>query len=854
MPPVVLGVAALGGAALAAGGIGAALAAGGLIGIAANFGASMLLSAAAQALMPQPTVAMQARTVTVREPVMPREMVYGRARKGGVIVFLHANGDKDQYLHLVIVLAAHRVKSIGAIYFEGEEAIDSDSTAQGRWSGKVTVEKRLGAEGQSAFAGLVEEVSEHWTEEHRLAGCAAIYLRLTYDADAFPGGIPNITVDLEGKDDILDPRSGEQVYTENAALCVADYMAHATYGIGAGIGAEDGIDVDTLVEAANICDEVVPLAAGGTEPRYSCNGVVTLSESPKTIIEAMLTAMAGRCIWQGGRWRLQAGAYRIPEITLGVDDLREGGLQLTTRLSRASNFNAVRGQFVSPENDWQPDDFPAYASDVYLSEDGGEQIWRDIALPFTISAAAAQRLAKIELERARRQMSVKLDGKLSAWSVAVGEAVQLDYARWGFATKPFDVQSMRLDLVQMGDAPLLVPELVLRETSPLIYDWAASEEQIYAAAPRTNLPSAFAAAAPGRPEISEELYVTRDGGGAKVLIRVTWAAAASSFVGQYQLEGQCDGGAWLDYGRTSGTTLELRDASPGHWKFRVKAISVLGVSSDWRTREAEILGLTAPPEALRNLTLQTAGGLAILKWTRAADPDVRVAGNIVIRHSTESIPTWANSYSMDRVAGSEAIAVVPLKPGIYLLRAEDSGGRLGPVTTVSTKGAQALSFAPIDSLQADPGFPGGTTDLAVVGSTLRLATSTDEAGVPGTTKLEGLYSFGAGLDFGAVRRLRLRSQISVAALALLDQIDARAELIDTWADFDGTEGAEIDVVVEVRETDDDPLGTPSWGPWGRVDNHEIEARAIEARAWLRTGDPAFTPVVSALRLHADEVA
>ena len=181
-------------------------------------------------------------------------------------------------------------------------------------------------------------------------------------------------------------------------------------------------------------------------------------------------------------------------------------------------------------------------------------------------------------------------------------------------------------------------------------------------------------------------------------------------------------------------------------------------------------------------------------------------------------------------------------------------GRLGPVTTVSTKGAQALSLAPIDSLQADPVFPGGTTDLTVVGSTLRLATSTDEAGVPGTTTLEGLYSFGAGLDFGAARRLRLRSQISVAALALLDQIDARTEPIDAWADFDGTEGAEIDVVVELRETDDDPLGLPNWGPWGRVDNHEIEARAIEARAWLRTGDPAFTPVVSALRLHADEVA
>jgi len=61
------------------------------------------------------------------------------------------------------------------------------------------------------------------------------------------------------------------------------------------------------------------------------------------------------------------------------------------------------------------------------------------------------------------------------------------------------------------------------------------------------------------------------------------------------------------------------------------------------------------------------------------------------------------------------------------------------------------------------------------------------------------------------------------------------------------------VVVEIRETDGDPSGTPVWSAWGRVDNHEIEARAVEARAWLRTADRAFTPVVSRLRLHADEV-
>jgi hypothetical protein len=286
---------------------------------------------------------------------------------------------------------------------------------------------------------------------------------------------------------------------------------------------------------------------------------------------------------------------------------------------------------------------------------------------------------------------------------------------------------------------------------------------------------------------------------------------------------------------------------------RIKSVSAMGVSSAWRTRVAEVLGLAAPPVALENVTLQAAGGLAILKWARAADPDVRVAGNIVIRHSSEAPASWANSYAMDRVAGSEAIAVVPLKPGTYLLRAEDSGGRLGPVTGIATRGAQALAFAPVQSLQADDSFPGAKTDLVVGPGGLRLASTVDAGGVPYVPQTQGLYAFGAGMDFGAVRRVRLRSEIRLAVLALLDRIDARVTPIDNWADFDGTDGAQTDVVVEVRDTDDDPAATPAWSDWGRIDNHEIEARAIEARAWLRTEDAAYTPVVSRLRLYADEV-
>ena len=863
MPPVVIGAVALGGAAVAAGGLTAAFAAGGLIGFAANFGASMLLSGAAQSLMPSPTVgsmALQSRSVTVREPVMPRDMVYGRVRKGGVLVFMHSTGDADKDLHLVIVLAGHRVKSIGAIYFEGEMAFDAAGAPIGRWANSAYVEKRLGSETQTAFEGLRAAAPEHWTAAHQVQGCAAIYLRLTYDADVYPGGLPNVTVDLEGKDDIYDPRLDRRIYSENPALCLADYMAHPRFGIGAGIGAADGLEVASLIEAANICDEEVALSGGGVEPRYSCNGVITLSETPKVIIEAMLTSMAGRAVWQAGQWRLRAGAYRIPIEILTREDLREGGLALTTRQSRSASFNAVRGQFVSPENDWQPDDFPAVRSEVYRTEDNGEEVWRDIALPFTISASMAQRLAKIELERHRRQQSLRLSGKLKAWRVGAGETALFYDPRWGFAGegfesgKPFEVLSVRLDLSGSGESARLVPELILRETSPLIYDWEASEEQIYKAAPRTNLPSAFDIEAPGAPQAEEELYVTRDGSAVKVLLRVRWLEAPTAFVESYQFEARRDGAEWQDYGRTTGTVMELRDIRPGQWDFRVKALSALGVASAWREGALEVLGLTAPPELLTGLTVQSAGGLAVLKWHRSVDVDVRVGGNIIIRHSKDPNATWANSVLMDRVSGGEAIAVVPLKPGTYLFRAEDSEGRLGPVSQVVTKAAQILGFKELTSLTADPEFVGTTSDLMVESGTLQLAQGFAADGTPEVTAPEGLYSFSERLEFGTLKRVRLRSDILVGASRLSDVIDDRLGKIDTWADFDGSEGAEIDVVLEVRETDDDPNGPdPLWGPWGRIDTSEIEAWAVEARAWLRTKDPSFTPIVSHLRLIAEEV-
>jgi len=866
MPPVVAAFGAISGAVSA--GV-AALSATTFGAFILQAGTSLALSALASALAPRPRapqVELRARTLSIRQPVAPRELVYGFVRKGGTFVFMHSTGHRQQFLHIVIVLASHPVFNIETVYFDGVPAIDRNGNGINRWAPYVSaVEKAFGVQTSNPFPILSQQTGI-WTAAHQLRGCAAIAMRLEFNPDAFPTGIPAISVDIAGKSNVFDPRTGDRRFTRNAALCLADYMSLDRFGLGAEIGAETGVDTLTLIEAANICDEVVPVPGGGTEARYACNGVVSLADTPREIIQSMLTAMAGRAVHRGTRWHLLAGAYRSPSVTFGPGDVDERGITVATRVSMRENCNGVRGKFISPENDWQPDDFPGVRSAVYVAEDRGEERWRDISLPFTISAATAQRLAKIELERTRRQISAQFAGKLSLYRATAGDTANLTFPYFGFSGKPFDVQSVRFAGAGDNGARL---EVVLRETSPLVYAWDATEAQIYAAAPRTNLPSAFNVGPARNLQATEDLFLGSPGSGLKTRVNLTWLESLSIGVIEYDVAfRQLPNGPWVSVGVTRNTEAQILDVAPAVYEFRVVARSQLGVTAAATFLRQEIFGLRAPPQQLQNVTIQSAGGLAIIKWAQSADLDVRIGGAVVIRHSTNTPAVWANSVVMDEVAGAQAIAVVPLKPGSYLVRARDSSGVYGPAVELFASGAQALAFAPITTLQADPVFSGAKTDLFASSGVLTLnvgdpwdATPGDWDDRPrlfdeaGPARPSGLYEFAAGMDFGSVRRVRLRSEIRFVTENIFDLWDDRSGLFDEAEGlFDGTDAAVCDVLVEVRTTPGDPAGSPVWSGWSRLDSSELTARGVQARAIVTTEDGTFRPLIDTLRVIADEVA
>lgn len=576
------------------------------------------------------SVAASDRAITARQPVAPWRVVYGRARMGGTYTFLHTTGSDNEYFHIVITLAGHRVKSIGVMYFDGEAATDADGVPVSAYDGYVTVVKRLGHADQTAIAELISAAPDKWTADHKQSGRAHVYVRLKYSRDTFPNGLPNITFDIEGKDDIWDPRTDTTGYSENAALCVADYLSDPVIGLNA---AAD-IDADSLIEAANICDEAVTLADSTTEPRYALNGAFETSEKPVDILAKMLTASCGMAVNSGGKWHVKVGAYRTPAVTLTESDLR-GPVSIQSRISMKDNYNGVKGVFVSPDNAWQASDFPAYGSAAYLTEDGGERTWHDIDLGYTISAATAQRIAKIDLERTRRQMTVTLTCGLSAWRLTPGDTVMLTLARFGWTEKVFEVKETHF-VVGTEENPTLNVSLILRETDANVYAWSAAEEQAFAAAPRTTLPSAFSVPAPADLILESGTAVlgVRKDGTVFSRIKASWTAPASAFVlsgGHIESEIKKTADSTWEPGPTvrgDQTALYVLDVIDGEgYDVRVRSVNVAGVPSAWATPASgshTVIGKTAAPSTVAGLTVRQNGTSVILEGAAVADLDVAV--------------------------------------------------------------------------------------------------------------------------------------------------------------------------------------------------------------------------------------
>lgn len=719
----------------------------------------------------------------------------------------------------------------------------------------IRIKKFLGTDSQTASSDLASEISD-WTTDHRLRGIAYIYVRIQ-QAPEFAMNIQNVAALVKGKK-VYDSRTATTAWSANAVLCIRDYLT-GTYGFDCD---SDEINDTYTDAAANLCDESVTLQDASTQARYTCNGVLDTAAGLFDNLSALLTSCAGNVTYVQGQFRINPAAYEAPAGTI-TEDMLAGPIQSQARPSRKELFNAVRGTFIDPAKNYTVTDFPVVTNSTYESQDGGERIVRDIELPFTNHGEAAQRLSKIILETARQGITVTMPLNHSALQFAVNDTVYVNNTRRGWSNKIFRIKKFNLGV----PGPFTV---TLQEEASAAYDWNSGEATVEDPAPDTNLPDPFIVSAPGAPSVTEELYETRASSGVKARAAVTWSASQDPYARYYVLEyRRIEALDWIVLQPTENTTVQIPDISPGVYDFRVKAINHIGRASDYATSDPrEIFGLSARPADITGFTIQALWGRATLKWDLPTDLDVTSGGKILVRHSEASTgATWEDSTSIghEDIAGNANSVTLPLKAGTYLIKAQDSSGLTSVnAATVTTKNISPVAFSTLTTVQEDSTFTGTHSGTIADGGVLKLTGSLDVDDIldvdsitnwdsAGGVRSSGTYTSATITDYGSVQTFRVRSVIELSTVNDNDLIDSRSGFIDDWLDFDGTSGGgSVDCWMEVRTTDDDPGGTPTWSDWNRADVADLSARAWQPRWQLRSSDVSFNPYISTLRAIAEE--
>ena len=460
-------------------------------------GVGMAIATTSQALFgPKMPKAQANRLNATFDPQAHRKFVIGETAMNTDIRYYEPSGTDQEYFDYIVAVGAHEVESIDQIYFDDELAWTT-AGVQGRYVGYLTVSTRT--VGTSANTISINGGSI-WGSSCRLTGCAYVYFRVKRTGKSkkaespLVNGLPN-RVTIKGKGaKLYDPRrdstvtggsgserandqttwgGGASTNRDNPALqllwFLLGYKINSKLSVGCGVPSAR-IDLASFITAANICDEAITLAAGGTQPRYRTAGVGSDADNRMDIIQLFLTCMNGTLRDSNGRLSLQVMKNDLATPVLEFDDndiLDDFTWNQTNGLDKA--INAVHGKYTDPSANslYQPVEYPTIS---IASMDGIERL-QTLDLPWVEEGRRAQRIAKQVLQRAQYRGTFSATFNMKALGCEVGDIVYISFEPLGWASKPFRILSQMIS--SSGQVPM-----TMIEENAAIYAWDSEEKAL----------------------------------------------------------------------------------------------------------------------------------------------------------------------------------------------------------------------------------------------------------------------------------------------------------------------------------------------------------------------------------------
>lgn len=510
----------------------------------------------------KPTTSTPQAQAILNQSTGSRVRGYGRAKLGGTRAFW----DSESGLLHQIIMAHHGQVDAFEQFYVGDIAavIDGDGyVLNGPLHPYVRILAKHGASDQTAQQAMTEAWPGIWTLDHRLRGIANWYVRFTSPPaedfqTVFPDGYNTPVQCVCRLSRVWDPRNDTTAWSDNASLCILDYLTHPD-GYNRSL---NDIDVPSFAAFADVCDQPLGLAAGGTEKRYRLWGIYALTDEPQEVLNKMRAACDAE-LYQTpeGKIAIRGGIWNAPTVTIRDSDIVAHSMEQGN--NRLSAFNELKIIYTSPDHDYQAME----ASPWENLEDQAERgvLSSSLTLDMVPSPTQARRLAKIHIAKANPEWKGTVVANLSALDALGERTVRLVLPELGIDDAFFVAGfSIRPDLTGV--------ELSVMSISEASYTWTTTEEgQSPAIAEDTRPDLTFPV-----PEIT---FLTEDAG-------LITAAVAAPTRDDLELQAQIRAGAgsvWQEMA-VDGLTVEFGPVSPLEtttYQVRARWRGPLGSAGAW---------------------------------------------------------------------------------------------------------------------------------------------------------------------------------------------------------------------------------------------------------------------------------
>lgn len=403
----------------------------GTVNFAIQTGASIIIGQAFKPNVPDPEFSKTSR----KQTVPPRVSGYGTARIGGDFMLWEA---EEEFAYNVVASHDGLINGWTTFYLNDKPVVIVGGFVQPGADDRygdgtlVRIDSRDGLPTETRYSQIAS--TSLWPTNARGDGIASLMMiaragKAEYFLSDYPNGlpIPSGVAELQlcwdarlGARGTIDDdgdklASATWQWTENPALHLLDYMTNPMTGMGLPI--EKFLPrIADWIEAANVCDEPVALAAGGTEPRYRGGGIYLHTTDHADVIATIRSCCDG---WLGqdtdGYYTFQAGKYYEPTVI--IEDRHIVSARLDRFKKDEESINQVVVTFTDPTFDFsQVETNPIENADEIASS--GVIRPQPISLPWVQSSSQAQRLGKAMLYKASAPFSgtitTTLDG-LRSW-------------------------------------------------------------------------------------------------------------------------------------------------------------------------------------------------------------------------------------------------------------------------------------------------------------------------------------------------------------------------------------------------------------------------------------------------------